>query len=88
MKIKDDKMRKSNPYKQTVCSQCGASLEEGKLCNDYFNQMLVWDFEDFTGAGKVHYLTVLCYHLQHPSLYSSEALEYDKQMLWILSKKG
>lgn len=37
--------------------------------------MLSWDFEDPEGAGKVHHITVLCYHIQHPELYSREALK-------------
>jgi hypothetical protein len=38
-------------------------------------------FEDPAGAGKLHHLTVLCYHLQHPSLYSPETLKSAKQFL-------
>ncbi len=63
------------------CSECGASLRGVENCRDYFNQMLVWDFEDFNGAGSVHHLTVLCYHMQHPSLYSRVALTHAKQFL-------
>ena len=33
--------------------------------------MLAWEQEN-PGYGVVHHLMVLCYHLQHPSLYSSE----------------
>lgn len=65
----------------SLCPECGAKLEKGKSCRDYFNQMLVWDFEDFSGAGSVHHLTVLCYHLQHPSLYSPVALNAAKIFL-------
>jgi hypothetical protein len=41
--------------------------------------MLAWDLEnpDF----DVHHLTVLCYYLQHPGLYSPEGLEGAKQLL-------
>ena len=31
--------------------------------------------------GEVHHLTVLCYHLQHPSLYSPESLQYARKLL-------
>jgi hypothetical protein len=29
----------------------------------------------------VHHLMVLCYHLQHPSLYSAEGLRHSRQLL-------
>lgn len=54
------------------CPECGALLTENKRCREYFDRMLAWDFEDFAGAGKNHHLTVLCYHIQHPALYSTE----------------
>ena len=42
--------------------------------------MLYWEAED-PDLGEVHHLMVLCYHLQHPSYYSQEGLEYAKQLL-------
>ena len=65
----------------SVCHECGAILPEGKTCKDYFERMITWDFEDFTGAGTVHHLTVLCYSLQHPSVYSRRGLEDAKEFL-------
>ena len=56
-----------------VCPECGAVWPEGQTCQDYFYQMLAWEQEN-PGYGAVHHLTVLCYHLQHPSLYSPEGL--------------
>jgi hypothetical protein len=44
------------------------------------HQALARDFED-SGAGSVHHLTVLCYHLQYPSLYSPEGLRYATGLL-------
>jgi hypothetical protein len=35
--------------------------------------MLYWENE-FPGHGVVHHYAVLCYYLQHPSLYSREGL--------------
>lgn len=64
-----------------VCLECGAHLPEGKSCKEYFEQMITWDFEDFTGAGTVHHLTVLCYSLQHPTVYSKRGLEDAKEFL-------
>lgn len=65
----------------TSCAECGAVLPEGKMCRDYFEEMITWDFEDFLGAGQVHHLTVLCYNLQHPHVYSKRGLEDAKDFL-------
>ncbi|MGH2493830.1 MAG: DUF5946 family protein [Ktedonobacteraceae bacterium] len=56
-----------------VCPECGATWQEGKTCQDHFYQMLAWEHEN-PANWAVHHLTVLCYHLQHPSLYSPEGL--------------
>lgn len=71
-----------------ICPECGSILTDEHTCRDYFNQMLSWDFEDPAGAGKLHHLTVLCYHLQHPSLYSPEALRSAKQFLRSIIEKN
>jgi len=63
------------------CEECGAILPEGKLCGEYLEEMIKWDFEDFLGVGQIHHLTVLCYYLQHPSLYSREGLADGKDFL-------
>lgn len=65
------------PRGHTFCNECGAPEQ---LCRGSFNQMLAWDFQDPSGAGRLHHLTVLCYNLQHPSVYSPEAFEEAKQM--------
>jgi Family of unknown function (DUF5946) len=36
----------------------------------------------------VHHLTVLCYHLQHPSLYSPEGLRYAIRLLDDFLERG
>jgi hypothetical protein len=63
------------------CPECGAILENVAECREYLNEMIKWDFEDFTGVGKIHHLTVLSYNLQHPSLYSPKGLENAKDSL-------
>lgn len=55
------------------CPECGISLHNGKTCQDYFHQMLAWEYER-PGYGALHHLIVLCYHLQHPNLYSPDGL--------------
>ena len=62
------------------CLDCGAVLRDGQPCDTYFHQMLFWENEE-PANGHVHHLMVLCYHLQHPALYSPEGLAYAHQML-------
>lgn len=67
---------------QLVCSECGANLTgTDKTCRMILDEMVLWDFEDYLEAGHVHLLTLLCYNLQHPSLYSRNGLEYGKGIL-------
>jgi hypothetical protein len=79
-----------NPVSNThrICPECGSFLTNEEKCRDYFDQMLIWDFENPTGAGKLHHLTVLCYHLQHPSLYSLEAMKSAKKFLRNIIEKN
>lgn len=63
-----------------TCPECATSWQDGQTCEDYFHQMLFWEFE-FPELGIVHHYAVLCYHMQHPSLYSPETLEVAKTML-------
>jgi hypothetical protein len=63
-----------------VCPECGAVWLSGKSCEDDFHQMLYWESED-PALWEVHHLLVLCYHLQHPSLYSPEGLAWAKDRL-------
>lgn len=57
------------------CPECGATLADGGNCRDLFDQMLFWEADAPNSLGSVHYLTVICYHLQHPGLYSPEGLQ-------------
>ncbi len=61
------------------CSECGAVSTGGQNCQDRFHLMLFWEMAN--PAFDVHHLMVLCYNLQHPSLYSPEGLDYAKQLL-------
>lgn len=49
--------------------------------------MLFWENED-PARGEVHHLMVLCYHLQHPSLYSAEGLAVGRQLLTDFVERG
>ncbi len=64
-----------------ICEICGAAQIEGWTCEAAFHQMLVWEFADEHGAGAVHHLSVLCYHLQHPQLYSPQGLRHALELL-------
>jgi hypothetical protein len=68
------------------CPECGATWQDGKTCQDYFHQMLGWEFEN--SLLDVHHLMVLCYHLQHPSLYSPEGLLEAKRLLSEFLERG
>ncbi len=49
--------------------------------------MLYWE-ADNPNYGVVHHLMVLCYHLQHPSLYSPEGLHEAIQLLDDFLERG
>ena len=49
--------------------------------------MLFWEAEH-PAYGEVHHLTVLCYHLQHPSLYSPEGLQAARRLLVEFVERG
>jgi hypothetical protein len=70
-----------------LCPECGAEWQAGKTCQEAFHQMLFWESEN-PSYGEVHHLMVLCYHLQHPSLYSPEGLAGSKQLLEDFLERG
>ena len=72
---------------QTTCPECGAVQNDGKTCQDDFHQMLYWEAED-PALGRVHHLMVLCYNLQHASLYSPEGLHHARGLLRNFVEEG
>src|SRR5678815_2117379 len=62
------------------CPECHAQREAGTTCQDDFHQMMFWEAEK-PSLGVVHHLMVLCYHLQHPSMYSLDGLNNAKTLL-------
>ena len=62
-----------------MCPECGADWHDGNTCADHFHTMLGWELD--LSLLDVHHLTVLCYHLQHPSLYSPEGLRGARVLL-------
>jgi len=69
------------------CPECGAEVQEGQTCQENFYQMLGWESEQ-PANWAVHHLTVLCYHLQHPSLYSPEGLRAGFTLLTDFLERG
>jgi hypothetical protein len=63
------------------CPECGAAWEVGQTCKERFHQMLFWEAENPAYGAEVHHLMVLCYHLQHPGLYSPEGLSEARRLL-------
>lgn len=63
-----------------ACPECGAPWQDGVTCTDHFYQFLYWESE-YPEAMAVHHLMVLCYHLQHPSLYAPEGLRHAQTLL-------
>ncbi len=69
------------------CPECGAAWNDGQTCEDDFHQMLYWEAE-YPQYGEVHHLMVLCYHLQHPSLYSPAGLNEGRRLLAEFVERG
>ncbi len=61
------------------CPDCAADWSDGKTCTEHFHMMGFWELDD--QLWDVHHLMVLAYNLQHPHIYSPEALLNAKQML-------
>lgn len=76
-----------NDLSTSTCASCGAVWPAGQACQEAFHQMLYWENED-SRNGQVHHLMVLCYHLQHPELYSPEGLNYALGLLVDILERG
>ena len=58
-----------------VCPECGASLDEGRDCRDYFHDLLGLEAEVPGGPGPLpHFFAVASYNLQHPSQFAPDVL--------------
>ena len=69
------------------CPECGASWTRDQTCESSFHQMLFWEAE-YPVYGEVHHLMVLCYYLQHPSLYSPAGLHEARRLLAEFVERG
>jgi hypothetical protein len=61
------------PFIKT-CTECGAKEVEGMDCWWQLGGIGQWELND-PELYAVHFLTVACYNLQHPSQFTDEALE-------------
>lgn len=68
------------------CTVCGAVWVDALTCEASFHQMLAWELEN--QLYDVHHLLVLCYYLQHPHLYSQQALQGAMQLLMQFIEQG
>lgn len=69
------------------CPACGADWTNAPTCEEHFHQMLFWEAE-FPQHGEVHHLMVLCYHLQHPHLYSPDGVKEACRLLAEFVEQG
>ncbi len=58
-----------------ACPECGSVPIGGLTCRQAFEAALALEYENPAVFGRVHPFTVTCYNLQHPSLFTPEALE-------------
>ena len=70
------------------CAECGAIWIDGQTCEDNFHQMLYWEAENPGYGAEVHHLMVLCYYLQHASLYSPAGLNEARGLLKEFVERG
>jgi hypothetical protein len=60
---------------ESRCEECGAPVEAGRSCRDYFNDLLALEWRVPGGPGsRAHFLAVASYNLQHPSSFEPEKL--------------
>jgi hypothetical protein len=72
----------------SVCPECGAIWRQNDTCQDRFYQMLYWESKNPDDGAQVHHLMVLCYHLQHPGMYSPEGLSEGLRLLDAFLRQG
>jgi hypothetical protein len=58
----------------STCTECGATNDAATTCRDCFDAMLAFENEHPPVFGAAHHLTVACYYLQHPTGYTTDAL--------------
>jgi hypothetical protein len=67
----------------SVCPECGAAA-----CREKYGKMLALEFEDPAIFGTVHHITVTCYNLQHPGVFTDEAIAWMRSSLRVIIVDG
>ena len=57
------------------CAGCGAVQEPGASCQECFDALLAFEYENPVAFGPVHHLTVASFYLQHPRGHAIAALD-------------
>ena len=73
---------------KSTCPECRADWSNGVTCEQDFHQFGFWELADLEHLGSVHHLMVLCYYLQHPSLYSPAGLHEARRLLAEFVERG
>ena len=60
---------------EQICPDCGATLRDGRSCQEQFEALLFLEYDYPQSAARVHHLMVMCYMLQH-NRYSDEAARW------------
>lgn len=69
----------------SVCPECGAP---GDICQEKFESMLALEFEDPAVFGAVHHLTVICFNLQHSSMFTDESIAWMRSTVQAIVEEG
>jgi hypothetical protein len=64
---------------QKVCTECGASEQEGLNCWGQLGALIAWEYDDPELLAE-HFKTVASYNLQHPAMFQDSAIEGLRQV--------
>ena len=57
-------------FPTSTCPECGAALAAGRVCQDYFHDLLALEAQVPEAPGaEPHFLAVASYNLQHPAAF-------------------
>lgn len=65
--------------KDGFCAECGAKEEDGLSCAEQFGILLSWE-QDNPGLYALHFWTVSCYMLQHPSHFTEDGYALTRKL--------
>lgn len=62
------------------CAECGAPLVNGMNCWEQLGGIIAWEYQDAELLAE-HFKTVASYNIQHPAMYTEEAVSGLKKTL-------